>query len=123
MAREGGQWMAELLCRSEQHPIPAPLCPTPQADMAPHLAPQVAEGSLLMGPTLTTHQDVLAEAGNPTPVAGSTNRRPFHPREEPRALAGMRGSVRGVTSNGNPYRDLKEVARSNQGWINRFTGI
>ena len=97
MAREGGQRMAELLRRSEQHPIPAPLCPTPQADLAPHLAPQVAEGSLLMGPTLTTYQDVLAEAGNPTPVAGSTNRRPFHPREEPRALAGMRGSVRGVT--------------------------
>ena len=58
-----------------------------------------------MGPTLATHREILAEAGNPSPVAGSTNRRQFDPREEPRALAGMRGSVRGVPSNGNPYRD------------------
>ena len=105
MARQGGQRMAELLRRPEQHPIPAPICHAPHIAMAPHLTPQVAEGSLLMGPTLTTHQDVLAEAGNPTPVAGSTNCRPFHPREEPRALTGLRGSVRGVPSNGHPYRD------------------
>ena len=70
MAREGGQRMAELLRRSEQHPIPAPICHAPQVVMAPRLTPQVAEGSLPMGPTLTTYQDVLAEAGNPTPVAG-----------------------------------------------------
>ena len=54
---------------------------------------------------LVTHRKILAEAGNPPPVAGSTNRRPFDPREEPRALAGMRGSVRGIPSNGNLYRD------------------
>ena len=33
-------------------------------------------------------------------------RRQSNPREEPRALAGMRGSVRGVPSNGDSYRDL-----------------
>ena len=94
MAREGGQRMAALFRRSEQHRIPAPICHAPQVAMAPHLTPQVAEESILMGPTLTTYQDVLAEAENPTPVAGSTICRPFHPREEPRALTGLRGSGR-----------------------------
>ena len=36
----------------------------------------------------------------------TTIRRQFNPREEPRALAGMRGSARGVPSNGDSYRDL-----------------
>ena len=35
----------------------------------------------------------------------TTIRRQFNPREEPRALAGMRGSARGVPSNGDSYRD------------------
>ena len=111
--------VAALVCRARQTlpnvildtnlamwPRPAPICHAPHVAMAPHLTPQVAEGSILMGPTLATYQEVLAEAENSTPVAGSTNCRPIHPREEPRALTGLRGSGRGVTSNGNPYRDL-----------------
>ena len=35
----------------------------------------------------------------------TTIRRQFNPREEPRALAGMRGSARGVPSNGDSGRD------------------
>ena len=49
--------------------------------------------------------DVLAQAGDPTPMAEPTIRRHCNPREESRALAGMRGSVRGALRNQRPYRD------------------
>ena len=38
-------------------------------------------------------------------MAEPTIGRHCNPREEPRALAGMRGSVRGALGNQRPYRD------------------
>ena len=69
------------------------------------LAPQIAEGPLLIGQPHGPQRGILAQARNPTPVAEPTTRRQHNPREEPDALAGMSGSVRGVPSNGDPYRD------------------
>ena len=60
-----------------------------------------------MGQSRNASRDILAQAGNPTSVAGPTIRRQFNPREEPRALTGMRGSVRGGSSNGDSYRDRR----------------
>ena len=58
-----------------------------------------------MDQSRTVNRDILAQAGNPTSVAGPTIRRQCNPREEPRALTGMRGSARGVLSNGDSYRN------------------
>ena len=53
------------------------------------------------------NRDILAQAENPTSLAGPTIRRQFNPREEPRALTGARGSARGVPSNGDSYRNRR----------------
>ena len=62
-----------------------------------------------MGPSFATYRDVLAQVGNPTSVAGATIGRQRctgrNPREEPDALAGTSGSVRGAPGNRRPYRD------------------
>ena len=47
----------------------------------------------------------LAQAGNPTPVAGPPTRRQSNPREKPDALTGTSGSARGAPGNRRPYRD------------------
>ena len=97
--------MAELLRRSNQLPISKPICRSLDAAVAALLAPQIAEGPLLIGQPYGPQKGTLAQARNPTPVAEPTIRRQHNPREEPDALAGMSGSVRGVPSNGDPYRD------------------
>ena len=56
---------------------------------------RVAEGPLQVGRPRKTARQILAQAGDPAPMAERTIRRHCNPREEPRALAGMRGSVRG----------------------------
>ena len=75
------------------------------------LRPTVAEGPHDMGRYHGTDQDPLAQAGNPTPVAGPTICRQRYagrnPREEPDALAGLSGSVRGALGNQRPYRDKR----------------
>ena len=109
MAREGGQRMVELLRCPWQWPIPTTLHHPPEAAVANDTAPQVAEDPFPMGPRLATHHGLLAQAENPTPVARPTIcRQRCHgrnPREEPRALAGMRGSARGALGNRRPYRN------------------
>ena len=105
MAREGGKRMAELLRGPDQLSILKSICRTPTATVAQESAPQVAEGPLPVDQSRTVNRDILAQAGNPTSVAGPTIRRQFDPREEPRALTGLRGSARGVLSNGDSYRN------------------
>ena len=62
-----------------------------------------------MGKTHKYGQCVLAEAEYPASVAEPTTCRQRYegrnPREEPDALAGTSGSVRGVPGNRRPYRD------------------
>ncbi len=96
--------MAELLCCPEQFPIPEQICLSSGAAVAEDTPPLVAEGPLPVEPHPRIANEVLAQAENPTSVAMATIRR-HYPREEPHALAGMRGSVRGAPSNGNSYRD------------------
>ena len=110
MAGEGGQRMAELLRRPDQFSIPTPICRPLDATVAQDDTPQVAEGPLPVGQPREAQRETLAQAGNPTPMAGSTIRRQRchgrNPREEPDALAGTSGSERGAPGNRRPYRDL-----------------
>ena len=72
-----------------------------------------------MGQHHDANYATLAQAGNPTPVAKPTTCRQRcngrNPREEPDALAGTSGSVRGALGNQRPYRDrcfsIKESCR------------
>ena len=96
MAGEGARRMAQLLRSPEQLPIPRPFYYPPEATVVAHATPTVAEGPHDMGRYHGTDQDPLAQAGNPTPVAGPTICRQRYagrnPREEPDALAGLSGS-------------------------------
>ena len=105
VAGKSGQRMAELLRGPDQFSIPTLLLPPPGTAVAPKVAPQVAEGPLQVGRPRKTAGQILAQAGDPTPMAEPTIGRHCNPREEPRALAGMRGSVRGALGNQRPYRD------------------
>jgi|GEM_PF-2212293 len=93
VAGEGAQRMAELLCCSEQFPIPEQICLSSGAAVVEDTPPPVAEGPLPVESYPRVANEVLAQAENPTPVAMATIRR-HYPREEPRALAvrGRRGS-------------------------------
>ena len=77
--------------------------------MAPNAPPQVATGPLQMGTGRPSHGDPLAQAGNPTPVAGPAIRRQRaggrNPKEDPDALAGTSGSARGAPGDRRPYRN------------------
>ena len=105
VAGKSGQRMAELLRGPDQLPIPTLLLPPPGTAVASKVAPQVAEGPLQVGRPRKTARQILAQAGEPTPMAEPTIRRHCNPREEPRTLAGMRGSVRGALGNQRPYHD------------------
>ena len=63
------------------------------------------KGPLRFGRCRQAISDLLAQAEYPTPVAGSTLCRQCDPREEPDALAGLSGFVRGAPGNRRPYRD------------------
>ena len=105
MAGKGGQRMAELLRGPEQLPISVPVCRPPDAAVASISAPKITEGPLHMDGPRDTASRFLAQAGNPTPLAEPTLCRQHYPREEPDALTGTSGSARGVSSNGDLYRD------------------
>ena len=73
------------------------------------LTPQIAKGPRQVDPYREASRTVLAESGNPTPVAGPTPCRQCtsggDPREVPDALAGPSGSARGAPGNRRSYRD------------------
>ena len=99
--------MAELLRGPNQLSTFEPICLSPTATVAQESTPQITEGPLPMDQSQNANRDLLAQAGNPTSVAGPTICRQCNPREEPRALTGMRGSARGVLSNGDSYRNRR----------------
>ena len=120
MAGQSGRRMAELFCRPDQLSVSPAIRRTTHVAVAPRPATKVAKGPLYVGKTCKTGQDVLAEAERPTPVAEPTiYRQRFegrNPREEPDALAGTSGSVRGAPGNRRSYRDCL------LGWTPALTG-
>ena len=108
MAGKGGRWLAELLRGPDQHPVPIPISLPPEANVALHLAPQIAKGPLQPGPDHNSSEETLAQADNSTPVAGSTTCRQLNPREKPDALTGTSGSARGALGNRRPYRNHRD---------------
>ena len=75
MVGEGGQRMAELLRGPDQLSISKPICPSPTASVVAQSAPPIAKGPLQAGQTRNASREILAQAGNPTSVAGETIRR------------------------------------------------
>ncbi len=63
-----------------------------KSTVAQDTAPQITEGPLQLGQIGAFHSDMLAQAEDPTPVAGPTFCRQFNPREEPCALTCLHGS-------------------------------
>ena len=90
--------------------FPMPISPSPEADVALNPAPQIAKGTNSSGPSiakLTARHWPKLEIRHPWPdqrfaVSASVG---ATPREEPDALAGLSGSVRGALGNQRPYRD------------------
>ena len=66
---EGACGVAELLCCPRLQPVPVPLCSASQAAVADYLAPQIAKGPRQVVQHRPARRAVLAETGNPTPVA------------------------------------------------------
>ena len=87
----------------------------PEATVVAHATPTVAEGPHDMGRYHGTDQDhwPKLEIRHPWPdqrfaVSAMRGR---NPREEPDALAGLSGSVRGALGNQRPYRDSRPRRR------------
>ena len=75
VAGAGRQRVAELLCRPDECPLPAKLHLHPETDMAEGAAPTVATGSLQLSTAASPGGPILAQALDPTPVAGTAVRR------------------------------------------------
>ena len=106
VAGAGRQWMAELLRRPDQPPVPAKLYPCLDTDVDEGAASAVAAGSLQLATAGSTRGPILADAPGPTPMAKRAVC-----RQIPEVGAGwfndQSGSVRGALGNQRSYRDRR----------------
>ena len=72
LAGPGAQWVAELLCRSDELSFPTAMLPRPALDMAQSATVMIPEGSNVVGAHRPVSHEVLAEAEYPSPIAGRT---------------------------------------------------
>ena len=106
MAGPCAQWLAELLCRTYEYPLPSPMLLPSILDMVACTETKVPKGQDISNGHGDTHGKVLAAVDDSTPMAGRTICRyacQRDPRQEPDALARMSGSVRGARGNPGPY--------------------
>ena len=111
--RDTARWLGQVVdgwlnyfAVPTSYTIPGALRRTPHAHMGSNSAASLAERPNHMGQHPTPEGAILAQADNPPPVAEPTIYRQRHrernPREEPDALAGTPGSVRGAPGNRVP---------------------
>ncbi len=99
--------MVELLCRTDELPVPCELLRPAVLDMDACATTTFPAGSYDVGHDGQAHCNILAEDGDPAPMAFHTiyrQARRRDPREEPDALARTSGSVRGARGDSGPYR-------------------
>ena len=90
---------------------PESVCPGGQTSAPAHPAQALAERPHGLASHRPPRRPTLATTHHPTPVARPAICR-HDPRQEPRALTRLRGSVRGLPGNRHSYRDRLGLARS-----------
>ena len=70
MAREDSEWMAALLRRPDQFPVPQAVCISTPTNVAARLATPVTDGPHQAGQTRKDGGSPMATTDNPSPMAG-----------------------------------------------------
>ena len=116
MAGAGSQWVAELLCRTDELFLPPALLRTAPLDLDARPAATIPKGSHIVGRHAKAHCDLLAEVDNPTPMAGCTAHRHAR-RRNPRGGAGCVNALVRICA-GGPGR-LGSLPRSDVMFVER----
>ena len=97
--------VVEQLCGAHQLSLAGSVRALREALVASGATPPLSKGLPLLGLAATAGGYPLAHSDHSTPVAEPTTGRYSDPREEPDALTGASGSVRGASGNRRSYRD------------------